>query len=164
MTCAIAIILGSMCQLPSSYQKTSRLASNLHFQGFSHIFFSPAPPGSGWWGKAAVGPGASVHVAGCQSAVLVPVCRQHLLTGRRGDVGAREMRLFLPPFLPLLLHHQTSPPPADPAAFFPGFHLSRPNSAPLQLVSGSGARFSDSSGFFASSWASWPIKLHQCSA
>lgn len=103
-----------MCPLSLSYQKTSRLASNICLQGFSHLvfffFFSPALLSIDWWWKAEVGSGVSVDATGYQSIVLVPVYRQQLWTGRWGNAGAREVQFCFPPFLPLLLCHQTSPP------------------------------------------------------
>lgn len=145
-----------MCPLSLSYQKTSRLASNLCLQGFSHFFFPPpALPSIDWWWKAEVGSGVSVDATECQSVVLVPVCRQQLRTGRWGNAGAREVQFYLPPFLPLLLCHQISPPQTT------SFFLACLSHALILLLSSwsQGPVLAFPILFFTLFWASWPLKL-----
>lgn len=78
------------------------------------LFFIKKFPRNGCWEKPVVGHSVSVQQQGCQRAILVPVCRQLLLTRRQGNARATEVWLWLPPFL-LLSHYQT---PISVSAFF----------------------------------------------
>lgn len=81
----------------------------------------------------------SVHEEGCQSAILVPVCRQLLLPGREVMQEPQKCHGF-PPFS--FSSHTTKPPHLSICCFFLGFPLSCLYSALLQLVSRSCSCFS----------------------
>lgn len=122
MSCSV---IGLYVSASLFLQNPSRLAINpcrdshsffsLSFSFFIFYFiFYKKIPRSGCWEKPVVGHSVSVQEEMCQSAILVPVCRQLLLTRRQGNAGATEVWLWLPPFL-LLSHYQT---PISVSAYF----------------------------------------------